>query len=114
MPNNGDRDFTIIVTFSPDQARAVVALAGEVDVDAWPEMADTIHRLTAAAPNAVTVDVAAVSYAGSVLPNFLAHVRQTLPAQSALTVSRPTRWTRFVLYATDMAQIAKIEDALPA
>jgi anti-anti-sigma regulatory factor len=97
MPHNDSHDFTIITMISADQARAVVTLAGDVDIDVWPEPDDAIHRLADAAPDMVTIDVAAVTYAGSVLANFLVRVRQAVPATSALRVSRPTPWTRFVL-----------------
>ena len=62
----------------------------------------------------LTVDVAAVAYVGAVLPNFLARVRQAVPATSLLTVSRPSLMTRFVLAVTDMTQIAKIDGAVAA
>ena len=114
MPHNDSHDFTIMTTISADQARAVVTLAGDLDIDAWPELDDAIHRLADAAPDTVTIDVAAVTYAGSVLANFLVRVRQAVPATSTLTVSRPTPWTRFVLHVTEVAQIAKIDDAVPA
>jgi anti-anti-sigma regulatory factor len=112
MPHNDGHDFTIITIISADQARAVVTLAGDLDIDACPELDDAIHRLTAAAPDTATIDVAAVTYAGSVLANFLARVRQAVPATSVLTVSRPTHWTRFILHVTDVAQIAKIDGAV--
>jgi anti-anti-sigma factor len=111
MPHNDGHDFTITTIISADQARAVVTLAGDLDIDAWPELDDAIHRLADAAPDTVTIDVAAVTYVGSVLANFLTRVRQAVPATSALTVSRPKRWTRFVLDVTEMAHIAKIDDA---
>jgi anti-anti-sigma factor len=114
MPNHDGHNFRVITIISADHARAVVRLAGELDHDAWPELYDAIHRLTDAAPDTVIIDVAAVTYVGSVLPNLLVRVRQTLPATSALTVSRPTHWTRFILRVTDMAQIAQIDDAVPA
>jgi anti-anti-sigma regulatory factor len=112
--HNDGHNFTIITIIFADQARAVVRLAGDVDTGAWPELDDAIHRLADAAPDTVTIDVAAVTYVGSVLPNFLARVRQTVPTTSAITVSRPTQLTRYLLHVTDMAQIAKIDDAVPA
>ena len=112
MPHNDGHDFTITTTISADQAKAVVTLGGDLDIDVWPELDDAIHRLTDAAPDTVTIDVAAVTYVDSVLANFLARVHQAVPATSALTLSRPTHWTRFILHVTDMAQIAKIDDAV--
>ena len=114
MPDNDGHDFTIATMISADHARAVVTLAGDLDLDAWPELVDAIHRLTDAAPDTVTIDVAAVTYLDSVLPNFLVRVRQAVPSTSVITVSRPTHWTRFILHVTDMAQIAKIDPAFPA
>ena len=113
MPPSGNRDFTIVVTVSPDQARAVLGLAGDVDTEAWPELTDVIQRLAAAPPDIIVVDLAAVTFVGSVLPNFLARLRQVVPATTELTVSRPTRSARFILRVTDAAQFAKTADALP-
>jgi anti-anti-sigma regulatory factor len=114
MPDTYGRDFTNTVTFTPSQARTVVRLAGDLDIDAWPELTEAIQQLTATPAGTVTVDVAAVRHVGSVLPNFLVQVRQAIPATSLLTVSHPSLMARFVLAVTDMAQIAKIDDAFPA
>ena len=114
MPHNDGHDFTIITIISADQAGAVVTLAGDLDIDAWPELDDAIHRLADAAPDTVIIDVAAVTFVGSVLANFLVRVRQAVPATSALAVSRPTHWTRFILHVADMTHIAKIDDAVAA
>ena len=114
MPQNYGRDFTITVTFSPGRTRAVVLLAGDLDIDAWPDLTDAIHQLTAARPGTVIVDVAAVRHIGAVLPNFLARVSQAVPAMSLLTVSHPSLMARVVLTMTDMAQIAEIDAALAA
>jgi hypothetical protein len=92
----------------------VVRLDGDRDIDAWAGLADAIHQLAATPVGTVTVDVAAVRFVGAVFPNFLAQVRQVVPAMSLLTVSRPSLMARFVLTVTDMAQSAKIDDALPA
>ena len=112
MPASGGRNFTVTVTVSPDHARAVVLLAGELDMGAQAELADAVGRLTAAAPHDVDVDLASVRYAGSVLLTFLAQIRQTVPAVSALTVSHPTPWIHRVLGMTDVGEMAEIDDAL--
>jgi anti-anti-sigma regulatory factor len=114
MPDNDSHDFTITVTFAPRQARTVVALAGDLDIDAWPDLTDAIHQLTATPAGTVTVDVAAVRFVGAVLPNFLVQVRQAVPTTSLLTVSHPSLMARFVLAVTEMAQFAKIDDAFSA
>ena len=114
MPQDYGRDFTITVTFSPGQTRAVVLLAGDLDIDAWPDLTEAIRQLTAARPGTIIVDVAAVRYVGAVLPNFLARVCQADPAMSLLTVSHPSPMARFILAVTDMAQLAEIDAALAA
>jgi anti-anti-sigma regulatory factor len=110
---SGRGDFTIIVTTSPDRTRAVVVLGGDLDIDAGPELGDALRRLAVAAADSVEVDVAAVRYVGSVLPNFLAQIHHAVPATSVITVSRPTLWAQFILRVTDMAEIAKIDEGLP-
>lgn len=102
------------VAISPDRSQVTVNLGGDLDIDARPELDDAILRLTVAAPERVDVDVAAVTYVGAVLPNFLVQIRGAIPATSVLTVSRPSHWTHFILRVTDMAEIASIDDVLPA
>lgn len=77
------------------------------------ELTDAIHRLAAAPPDVIVVDLAAVTFVGSILPNFLARLRQAVPATTEVTVSHPTRSARFILRVTDAAQFAKTADALP-
>ena len=76
---------------------------------AEPELADTLRLLSAGAPETVTVDLGAVTFTDSVLPNFLVSVRQAVPETAVLVVSRPTRMARLILRLTDMAQIAIID-----
>lgn len=103
----------VTVTFSPDRSRAVVELGGDLDMDTRPQLDDAVHRLAAAAPDRVDIDVYALTYAGSDLPNFLVQVRKAIPAGSVLTVSRPSPWTHRILRVTNMAEIAGIGDAIP-
>jgi ABC-type transporter Mla MlaB component len=112
MPDTYGGDFTITVRLWPRQDRAMVVLAGDLDIDAWPDLTDAIGQLIAMPAGTLTVDVAAVQHVGAVLPNFLARVRQAIPAPSSLTVSHPSPMARFVLAVTEMTQIAKIDDAV--
>jgi anti-anti-sigma regulatory factor len=105
-------DFTISLTMSADGALAAIVLAGDIDMLALPRLADAIQRLSVGVPENVTVDIAAVRFVGSVLPNFLVRVRHVLPETAALTVLRPSLMARLVLRATDMAQIATVDPPL--
>ena len=58
----------------------------------------------------MTVDVEALGFAGAALPNFLIQIHHAVPSISELTVSRPSLMARCVLAATDMAEIAKIDE----
>lgn len=104
---------SVTVAFSSDRSQAVVKLGGDLDMEARPQLDDAVHRLTVAAPDRIDIDVEALTYAGSVLPNFLVQLRRAIPAGSVLTVSRPSPWTHRILRVTNMAQIARIDDALP-
>jgi anti-anti-sigma regulatory factor len=110
MSGYGGHDFTINVTTSPCQAHAVVALAGDLDIDAWPQLDDAIRRLTDTTPGTVTIDVEALGFAGAALPTFLIQIHHAVPSISELKVSRPSLMARWVLAATDMAEIAKIDE----
>ena len=112
MPSTIGRIVTVSVSL--DRSRAQVSLGGELDIDVRPDLDEVLERLSVAAPGRVDVDLAAVTYAGSVLPNFLVRVRAVLPVASTITVSDPTPWTSFVLRITDMAEIVKISEARPA
>jgi hypothetical protein len=68
-------DFAISLTMSADGARAAIVFAGDLDMLALPRLADAIQRLSVAVPENVTVDIEAVRFVGSVLPNFLVRVR---------------------------------------
>ena len=47
MPDTYGRNFTITTTFWPSQDQAMVVLAGDLDIDAWPDLTDAIGQLTA-------------------------------------------------------------------
>ncbi len=111
MPIGGSSGFTVSVAVSADRRRATVCLAGNIDIDTRRQLANAIDQLAQAVPATVDIDVAAVEFAGSVLPNFLARLYGALPASSRLTVSHPAPPVRLVLDLTDMAEIVKIQPA---
>jgi hypothetical protein len=66
--------FSIVVTVAPEQRRADLILSGDMDISVNPVLTDALNRVAAVAPNVTVVDLAAISFAGSVLLNFLARV----------------------------------------
>jgi anti-anti-sigma factor len=109
MSEPGDT-FSIVVTVAPEQRRADLILSGDMDISANPVLTDAVDRVAAVAPNVTVVDLAAISFAGSVLLNFLARVHQALPADSALVVCRPPPVTRRILEIAAMEWLAAIRD----
>jgi anti-anti-sigma factor len=102
--------FLITVTVMPERRRTDLALFGDVDVEARSLLAGAVDQLADAAPHTAVVDLAAVTFAGSVLASFLARVRTAIPARSLLVVTRPTPITHRVLQLTGIEQIATIRD----
>src|SRR4051812_34704303 len=70
MPPEPDDHFSITVTVAPGRERADLVLSGEVDMPARPQLAEVVDQLAITAPHTVVVDLAAVSYGGSVLVNW--------------------------------------------
>jgi len=98
--------FSIVVTVASEQRRADLILSGDVDISAKSVLADAVEQVAAAAPHVAVVDLAAITFAGSVLLNFLARVDQALPAGSSLVVCRPTPEVRRILNIAAMEQLA--------
>jgi anti-anti-sigma factor len=114
MPPESDDSFSITVTVAPGRERADLVLSGDVDLPARPLLADVVDQLAAAAPHTVVVDLAEVTYGGSVLVNFLAGVHHAVPVGSLLVVCRPTPLAYWVLRITNMDEIARIREDLYA
>jgi len=109
MSEPGDT-FSIVVTVAPEQRRADLILSGDMDICANPVLTDAVDRVAAVAPHVTVVDLAAISFAGSVLLNFLARVHQALPGDSAVVVCRPPPVTRRILEMAAMEWLAGIRD----
>lgn len=106
--------FTITMTAVPGADRAYLALAGDVDLPARPLLADAVDRVAEAAPLLTVVDLAQTTYAGAVLLDFLAGVREVLPAEATLLICRATPFTDRVLHLMDVSRIGTVRHDLPA
>lgn len=113
MPR-GVPDFTVSLNLFPDPTRAVIVLAGDLDLEARPELSGVVDRLHDSVLAHVDVDLTAVSFAGSVLANFLVQIRQALGSDCVLSASHPTPVIRRVLHLTDMESIVEIDDETSA
>jgi anti-anti-sigma factor len=102
--------FSLVVTVAPAQRRAVLVLSGDMDISADAVLAEAVDQVAAAAPHVTMVDLAAITFAGSVLLNFLARVHQALPAGAELVVCRPTPVIRRILNIAAMERLAAIRD----
>jgi anti-anti-sigma factor len=111
MPSD-PHTFLITVTVMPERRCTELVLSGDIDLAVRPLLCAAVGRIADAAPHTTVIDLAAVTFGGSVLACFLARVRTAIPAGSLLVVSRPTPMIRKVLQLTGIEQIATIrEDA---
>lgn len=103
--------FSISVKFRSPR-RADLVLSGDVDMVARPLLAHAVDRVAAAAPDTTVVDLAAVTFAGATLLNFLASLRLCVPAGSVLVACDPTPTVSYVLTRTDGSKIATIRNGM--
>lgn len=96
---------TITVVVPAHRAWARVCVEGEVDLAAETALVGAVERLATSGAAAVHVDIAAVTFAGSTLPNFLARVHDHLP-EAALFVCHPTPLHQRILEVTGLSDVA--------
>ena len=113
MPGQVPDDCTVTVATSTDLRCAEMRIAGEIDMDATPVLTDALSRLAPLTPDRVLVDLHDVTFAGSVLPNFLATMHAGLPRGTTIEVRHCRPLIRRVLRITGMAAIMRITDDLP-
>ncbi len=99
---------SITVNAAPGSLRADVRMSGELDLVALPQLRDALQAVLAAAPKGIFVDLAGVTFAGSVLPNFLAEVHARMPRGTSLVVCRPTPPIQAVLHSAGVSQLMTI------
>jgi anti-anti-sigma regulatory factor len=90
-----------------------VYLAGEIDIAAEVALRAAAEDLPAAVTDLVMVDLAAVTFAGATLANFLVRLRIDLPDHGSLLLCRVTQPVRVVLEAAGVMEIAMICADLP-
>lgn len=108
-----DHGFTVTVLTAPNAPSALICLGGDIDMTASAALSAVAERLATVEPAGVVIDLAEVTFACSVLPNFLARLHHRLPADSTILLCRPTSGTRQVLLMTGMDQIATLSADLP-
>ena len=83
---------TVEVTGGPQCG--YVCIAGEVDLAGEKQLTDALSQLAHLHSNTVSIDLGGVTFAGSLLLNFLTRVSMTMPANTPLLLCRPTAMTR--------------------
>ena len=94
-------------------AGAFLRLEGEIDSTARPVLADIAMTLNSRMPEAIFVDLGAVSFAGSALINFLERISTELSAGAALVLCRPVPATARLIQLTDINNVVRVDDNLP-
>lgn len=100
---------TVTVSASPTTGIALVYVRGAIDPAVEPALHDVVEQLRAMAPRTVLVDLAEVTFAGSTLANFVAQVRDALPAEASLAVCRPSAMTRQVLMLAGVGRVPVLD-----
>jgi anti-anti-sigma factor len=103
-------DCIVTVTALAGSRRADIRIAGDVDVAAVPVLTDAVRRLSQSSLRSVFVDLAGVTFAGSVLPDFLKQAHDCIPRNAALVVCRVSAPTRRVLAAAGMLEVVTVCD----
>lgn len=103
-------DCIVTVAAPVGSRRADIRIAGEVDVAAVPVLTDAVRRLSETAPKSVFVDLGEVTFAGSVLPDFLKQAHDCIPRNSSLVLCRVNAATRRVLAAAGVSEVVVMCD----
>ncbi|WP_073258360.1 STAS domain-containing protein [Cryptosporangium aurantiacum] len=90
-----------------------MSLVGDVDTAATRLLSDAVDWLADDRAPVVLIDLAAVTYAGSALLNFLVRLFQVMPADTEVILWRPSPRANFVLRTatmrrSDMCAMARI------
>ncbi|MFG1928912.1 STAS domain-containing protein [Cryptosporangium sp. NPDC048952] len=76
---------------------ARLRLVGDIDRASSKMLSETAYWLTALAPASVVIDLAAVTFAGSALLNFLSRLSGALPTDTDLILWRPQPGIEMIL-----------------
>ncbi|GIE90921.1 STAS domain-containing protein [Actinoplanes regularis] len=105
MPQYMSSDCTVTVS-NPSSAQVVeICVAGELDLDAAPMLAEVTDHLIGLAPLRVVVELGQLGFAGSALPNWLARTQDQLHGRSSLAIRHPQPLISLVLTITEMAHL---------
>lgn len=106
-----DHGLTVTARVLPGEGRrALVGLTGDIDMAASALLSTTVEWLTTLAPSSVLVDLADVTFASAMLPNFLVQMRRAVPDGAEIVLWRPRPATGWVLRVTDMRTLATVRD----
>jgi anti-anti-sigma factor len=114
MPEMPLDECIVTINAAPNGSWAHVRIAGDVDMAAAVVLETAALHLSRMSPRTVHFDLAGVTFADSMLPNFLARMRSAMPEGFSMVVCRPSGTVRRILQVSDMTRIAKIREEPPA
>lgn len=114
MPQMPVDECIVTIISVANGSRAHVRITGDLDMAAAAVLETAVLDLSRMSPRAVHFDLAGVTFADSVLPNFLARTHNAMPEGFSMVVCRPSGTVRRILQVSDMTKIAKIRDDPPA
>ena len=93
----------------PSDETAWIRLVGAVEMDAEAALDEAIDRVRDLAPHTVLIDLAGVTFAGSLLVHFLGHVRAAVP-QASIRLRHTRPMIQFVLGVTAVDKMVILDD----
>jgi anti-anti-sigma factor len=99
---------TVAVSARLRKGTAYVRITGEVDIALEPALGNAIARLSALAPQAVEVDLTAVTFGGTSLANFFARLRNVVPDGTTIVAHGLSRAVRRVLEVTGISELIEL------
>ena len=97
------------MTFSCGNISAWIRLAGDVEMGAESALQVAVDRVATVRPRSVVVELGAVTFGGSVLAHFLAHMRRAVP-QAIITVRHASPMIEVILTATGFGALLAPSD----
>jgi anti-anti-sigma factor len=106
LPSN---PMTVETAIGLDDEAVCVRITGDVDLPGRALLDRTARHLATMACRTAYFDLSGVTFAGSVLVNFL----YALSTRSSLVLCEPIPIVRRVIESTGLAQVARIDEHLP-
>ncbi|MGN9812591.1 STAS domain-containing protein [Micromonospora sp. BQ11] len=105
-----ERPCAVTITAVRDDKTLSIRLVGAVEMGAEAALNDAINRVRELAPGSVAIDLAGITFAGSLLANFLIGLHAAAPSAST-HLHHATPMIRVILTATRVDELVVFDNA---